>query len=118
FLTQWGSQGSDPGQFGGPNSVAFDSAGNVCVIDANNARLTIFDSNGNYLLQFGSLGSGIGQFNTPFRLAFNPSHNVLYVPEFANNRVQALNYSVPSPIITCQPNRVVECGTPWNFDQP
>ena len=31
FITKWGSEGSDDGQFDGPKGIAIDSSGNVYV---------------------------------------------------------------------------------------
>lgn len=49
FLTSWGAAGSGPGQFDTPHSIALDPSGNIYVADRGNARLQIFDANGNFL---------------------------------------------------------------------
>ena len=42
YLTQWGSFGSDDGQFIEPFFVATDAAGNVYVVDRGNYRVQKF----------------------------------------------------------------------------
>jgi tripartite motif-containing protein 71 len=42
FVTQWGSQGSGPGQFDFPNDVAIDASGNIYVVDLHNERIEKF----------------------------------------------------------------------------
>jgi tripartite motif-containing protein 71 len=72
FVREWGSLGSEPGQFrfwplnpeDGPNAgfLAVDSHGNVFVSDAYNYRVQKFDADGNFLMQFGKLGEGLDEF--------------------------------------------------------
>ncbi len=52
YLTSWGSFGNEPGQFDVPHSIALDSLGRVYVADRGNARLQIFDSDGQFITQW------------------------------------------------------------------
>jgi hypothetical protein len=81
YLTQWGSSGSDNGQFLIPAGIALDSDNNVYVTDENNNRIEKFDSNGGYLTQWG------GQFNYPYGLATDSSNNFYVVDGYYNHRV-------------------------------
>jgi len=45
FITQWGSEGSDAGQFKNPSDVAVDTEGNVYVVDTGNCRVQKFAPN-------------------------------------------------------------------------
>jgi sugar lactone lactonase YvrE len=47
--SEWGQNGSLPGQFKNPYDVAVDSMGNVYVADTYNSRIQKFDPNGNFL---------------------------------------------------------------------
>lgn len=49
FLQAWGKQGSAPGEFDLPHSIAIDQAGRVYVADRGNSRLQIFDQTGKLL---------------------------------------------------------------------
>jgi DNA-binding beta-propeller fold protein YncE len=49
FFSEWGSSGTDNGQFQLPWSLTLDSSGNVFVVDRNIARIQKFDPNGNFI---------------------------------------------------------------------
>jgi hypothetical protein len=57
FLQQWGSTGTENGQFTGVKSLAVDANGNVYVADAGNKRIQIFNPDGAYKAQFGNIGT-------------------------------------------------------------
>jgi hypothetical protein len=79
----------------GPYGVAADSSGRVYVVDTDNARIQIFNSNGAYLYTLGSSGnSGTGndQFDQPEGVAIGPN-GYIYVADTNNQRVQIFNSS-------------------------
>jgi DNA-binding beta-propeller fold protein YncE len=49
YFSEWGSSGTENGQFQLPWSLTLDSSGNVYVVDRNNARIQKFDPNGNFI---------------------------------------------------------------------
>jgi hypothetical protein len=57
FITQWGSTGSEQGQFNGAKAIAVDAQGNVYVADAGNKRIQVFDAEGTFKSQFGNVGT-------------------------------------------------------------
>jgi DNA-binding beta-propeller fold protein YncE len=52
FRLQWGKKGTGPGEFDLPHGIAVDDAGRVLVVDRENARIQVFDRNGNYQTQW------------------------------------------------------------------
>jgi len=55
--------GSDDGEFRFPLSLAVGPNQRIYVLDAGNARIQVFDSQGQYLTQWGRPGSGPGEFD-------------------------------------------------------
>ena len=53
FIKNIGEKGRGEGQFIGPQYIAYDSFGNIYVTDFGNARVVVFDPEGNGLLHFG-----------------------------------------------------------------
>jgi len=54
FLLSWGKKGSGQGEFNTPHGIALDGQGRVYVTDRGNARIQIFDSEGDYIAQWSS----------------------------------------------------------------
>jgi len=63
--SQFGSEGSDDGQFDDPSSVACNSRGEIVIVDSENHRIQVFDGNGKFMFKFGSQGNGNGEFDQP-----------------------------------------------------
>jgi DNA-binding beta-propeller fold protein YncE len=80
FVTQWGSEGAEPGQFDIPGGVAVDAAGNVFVADTFNYRIQKFTSAGEYVAHWGGKGEAPEQLLGPTALALDAAGNV-YVAE-------------------------------------
>jgi DNA-binding beta-propeller fold protein YncE len=57
FIKQWGSTGSENGQFRGVKSLAIDAAGNVYAADLGNKRIQVFDSEGTFKTAFANIGT-------------------------------------------------------------
>jgi len=51
WIKSWGEPGDQPGQFKTPHSIALDAQGHVYVADRGNARIQVFDGDGNFLRQ-------------------------------------------------------------------
>jgi len=51
LITSWGGKGTGPGQFDVAHGVAVDAQGMVWVMDRENQRIQIFDSNGTFVRQ-------------------------------------------------------------------
>jgi hypothetical protein len=57
YIKQWGSTGSENGQFNGVKSLAIDAQDNVYVADIGNKRIQVFDADGNFKSQFANVGT-------------------------------------------------------------
>lgn len=87
FLLEWGSHGSEPGQFVRPQNLEIDEQNRIWVADACNHRVQVFDASGRLLFLWGTQGSAAGQLYYPYDLAFDRHGNVL-VCEYGNHRIQ------------------------------
>ena len=56
---EFGTKGTEIGEFSFPNGIAVDSFGNIYVADSNNFRLQIFDPQGEPLLGVGAVAIGL-----------------------------------------------------------
>jgi len=75
------------GDFAKPTGVAVDSDGNVYVTDFLNARVEVFDADGNFVRTFGKRGDGPGYFAMPKGIAID-CDNHIWVTDSMQNRVQ------------------------------
>jgi sugar lactone lactonase YvrE len=94
----WSTKG-DPNPLDTPTDVAIDQAGNLYVVDANNARIQKFDQDGKFLLTWGKKGAGDGEFE--FEVTATPTsggysgggvsvdaQGNVYVADYVNQRIQ------------------------------
>jgi tripartite motif-containing protein 71 len=95
FLSAWGSEGSEPGQFILPIDLVVDGQGRVYVADADRdiapagpgPYIQVFDADGRFLAEWGEDGSEPGQMDTPFGIGLD-ADGTLLIAEFNGNRVQ------------------------------
>jgi len=96
FLTAWGSEGREPGQFDTPIDLVVDGQDRVYVLDSyrhtvpadpGTGAVQVFDADGRYLAEWGEYGKEPGQLNGPFGIGLDPDGTLL-IAEFDNNRVQ------------------------------
>ena len=61
FISKWGSQGTDAGQFDHPYDVILDSSENILFVsDTNNHRIQTFTTDGKFVSTWGTYGNGHG----------------------------------------------------------
>ena len=65
FIKTWGKKGKGPGEFDLPHSLVFDAKGLLYIADRNNARIQVFDADGNYIRESKHPGTPCGLFMTP-----------------------------------------------------
>jgi len=85
-----GGPGDSAGQLNRPVGMVVNSAGELLVADAFNARIQIFDDQGRYIKSFGSRGTGIGDFQLIKSVAVDPDDNV-YVADGRSNSIKIFN---------------------------
>ena len=87
FLGEFGyGFGDGDGQLVQPVAMAFDSQERLYLTDEHNNRVTVFDSDGNFLSKWGVPGSGPGEVNGPSGIAIDGDDTV-YVADQHNHRV-------------------------------
>ena len=87
MVDTFGEPGDGKGQFGFPTSLVVDAEGSVYVVDQINARVQVFDADGEYLDQFGGLGVGFANFVRPKDIAVDEV-GFIYVTDNAFNNLQ------------------------------
>jgi hypothetical protein len=84
WIKNWGSTGTEPGQFRVVHGIAIDSANNVYVADRDNRRIQVFDAEGTFKAQYRNVGSPWAICITPGSRQFmyvsnsNPPNNLDY----------------------------------------
>mgnify|MGYP001006476934 CR=1 FL=1 len=83
YVTEFGSYGEGDGQFIWPSSITLDKDENIYISDEWLNRITVYDSNGEFLRKWGAQGSEPGQLDGPAGLAI--SGHSIYVSDSRNN---------------------------------
>ncbi|MFA6584386.1 MAG: 6-bladed beta-propeller, partial [Elusimicrobiaceae bacterium] len=92
----WGSEGSKPGQFIDPVSMAYDGREFIYVLDAGDARVKVFNLKGEYQGAFFAKGKGPGEYEEPKQIAF--FKNGLYITDPALGKNDFYTFDVsPAP---------------------
>ena len=86
FLSEWGSKGNMPGQFGNPAGIAISNEF-VFVVDNKNHNIQKFDLGGNFITHWGQYGKDVGSFNSPRGITIY-DENYVYVVDSGNSRIQ------------------------------
>ncbi len=75
FVTSWGGEGNEPGQFLHIRALAIGPDGLLYAADACNHRIQVFTREGKLVRCWGTHGSAPGELDYPYDLAFNcPGH--------------------------------------------
>jgi hypothetical protein len=77
FIKTWGKQGTGPGEFNNPHSLAMDSKGRLFVADRGNNRVQIFDQDGKFLQEWKQFGRPSG--------VYIDKRDILYVADSESN---------------------------------
>ncbi|PHS12975.1 MAG: hypothetical protein COA78_07400 [Blastopirellula sp.] len=90
YLFEWGSHGTEPGEFVRPQNLTIDENDMIWVADACNHRIQVFDATGSeakLVKIWGELGSETGKLSYPYDLVLDGKGHV-YIVEYGNHRVQ------------------------------
>ena len=90
LISEWGSKGSELGEFSSPRGIAIDSSGCVYVADKDNNRVQKFTKEGDFVSRWGSFGTDNGKFKSPTKIAIDDKGYV-YVTDSGNDRIQKFN---------------------------
>jgi hypothetical protein len=100
--TNFGSTGSNPGQFNAPTEVWVDDRDRIFVTDRDNDRFQVCDLEG-ACVAFGQSGNGSGQFNQPTAIAVDSQDRII-VGDSDNNRIQIFQATFPNdPVFAINP---------------
>ena len=86
FLTEWGTRGTDNGEFGHPMGIAV-SGEFVFVVDNKNHNVQKFDLDGNFISKWGAFGNDNGSFKSPRGITVSED-SFVYVVDSGNARIQ------------------------------
>ncbi|MGV7226900.1 MAG: fibronectin type III domain-containing protein [Nitrosopumilus sp.] len=109
FVEEFGSTGTDEGEFDEPRGLAYDDTNDLLYVsDTDNDRIQIFEIvEGNtcpsgtdevvdgvcFVEEFGSKGDGDGEFDSPMGIALDTTNDLLLVADSNNDRIQAFELS-------------------------
>ncbi len=93
--TMFGSYGQGNGEFLFPNTAVVDSQGRTYVTDGNNGRISVWDTEGKFLLHFGQ-GSGDGALNLP-RGGIIDTRDRLHVVDAVGQNIKVYDVSEAEP---------------------
>ena len=87
YLGEFGTGGTDGGQFWWPSSLAFDSGDRLYIADEVLNHISMFSEEGEFLEKWGVAGSGAGELNRPSYITFDHQDNLL-ISDSLNHRIQ------------------------------
>ena len=87
YIGEWGTGGTEAGQFWWPSGIARSHDGRLYVTDEALQRVNVFDADGRYVKHWGEAGDGPGQLNRPAAIAAAPDDSLL-ISDGLNHRIQ------------------------------
>ena len=92
FSFEFGSGGSDPGQFTNPQSATTDSNDRIIVADTNNHRIQVFDSTGVFQQSITDADGAGGTFSFPHGVTTDSNDRII-VADTNNNRIHIFDFT-------------------------
>ena len=87
YIGEWGTGGTEDGQFWWPSGIARGQDGRLYVTDEALQRVNVFDASGQYIRHWGAAGDEPGQLNRPAAIAAAPDGTLL-ISDGMNHRIQ------------------------------
>jgi DNA-binding beta-propeller fold protein YncE len=108
-LPEPGDGSGNPGTYGRPTDVAFDSQDNIYISDGyNNARVAKVAKDGTWVKSVGTRGSGPDQFNTVHGITSDANDNI-YVADRGNRRIKVFDTDLNLK------KTFTNVGAPWSL---
>ena len=79
FQRKYGENGDSPGTFARIKGLAFDSLGNLYIVDGDHSNVQLFDKQFHPLMFFGGYARKLEYFDIPSGIAIDPLTNRIYV---------------------------------------
>ncbi|MDF2736627.1 MAG: hypothetical protein K0S93_483 [Nitrososphaeraceae archaeon] len=127
YKSQFGSFGTDEGQFNRPHDIVFDSKGFLYINDRELNTFQKFSPDGRFISEFGEEGDELGQYRSPYSMAMDSNDNI-YVLDRGNDRIVKVDtdgnvlgalYSFNGPWITNEDDDdISENGDETGFASP
>lgn len=89
YLFEWGTLGTENGQFNTPHAIDLDSAGNVYVADRENHRVQVFNADGTFLRKF-DVADGAGLY----AVCIDPAHQGMIAVDYLKRDTTILGSTV------------------------
>jgi hypothetical protein len=86
YKSQFGSLGTEEGQFNRPHDIVFDSNGFLYINDRELNIFQKFSPDGKFISQFGEKGEDLGEYRSPYSMVMD-SNDKIYVLDRGNDRV-------------------------------
>lgn len=86
YVSQFGSLGTNDGQFIRPHDIVFDSKGFLYVNDRELNSFQKFSSDGKFISTFGEEGEDLGKYKSPYSMVMD-SNDIIYVLDRGNDRI-------------------------------
>jgi DNA-binding beta-propeller fold protein YncE len=86
IIHAFGKAGSAPGDLNFPQGLAIDNNGEIYVVERNNGRISVFDSQGKFKRFIGSLGLIYGRTYSPEGICLHD--DTIFLADTRNHRIQ------------------------------
>ncbi|MDC0052579.1 HYR domain-containing protein, partial [Candidatus Nitrosopelagicus sp.] len=86
FLTEWGTRGTNSGEFGHPTGITVSDEF-VFVVDNKNHDIQKFTLDGEFISKWGGFGKDVGFFKSPRGITISDD-NLVYIVDSGNARIQ------------------------------